>query len=344
MESLLEIEHLVKVFTIGSLLSRLRIRAVDDASFHIGRAEIFALAGESGCGKTTIARILLGFEEATSGDIIFDGKRVDEQGKGRRTRYVQAVFQNPFGTFNPLRMVEQYCHETVQNHRLAATRDQAIHLIDKKLRAVGLSFEEVAGKYPSEFSGGQLQRISIARALLTDPILLVADEPVSMVDASLRMSIVNLFKKLRDEMGVSVLYITHDLATAYYVSDRIAIMFRGNIVEMGPVEKVLTEPKHPYTHLLRESIPEADPSRRWDKEVRLSETEQQEYLRAGCRFAGRCPHVMEVCQRVVPDALPVDGVTVSCHLYAGHSAPGGLPGPALPSSSASSEDAVHGSL
>ncbi len=343
MERLLEIEHLVKVFTIGGLLSRLRIRAVDDASFHIAAAEIFALAGESGCGKTTIARILLGFEEPTSGDIIFQGKRVAGREKGRPTGNVQAVFQNPFGTFNPLRMVEQYCFETVQNHRLAATRGQAVRLIDEKLKAVGLSFEEVAGKYPSEFSGGQLQRISIARALLTDPILLVADEPVSMVDASLRMSIVNLFKKLRDEMGVSVLYITHDLATAYYVSDRIAIMFRGNIVEMGPVEKVLTGPRHPYTHLLRESIPEADPSRRWGQEVRLAETEQQEYLRVGCRFAGRCPYVMDICQRLMPDGLPVDGVTVRCHLYAGESAYGGSGSPVLPDSSASSEEAVHGS-
>lgn len=344
MERLLEVEHLVKIFTIGSLLSRLRIRAVDDASFHIGPAEIFALAGESGCGKTTIARILLGFEEATSGDIIFGGERVAEQEKGRRARNIQAVFQNPFGTFNPLRMVEQYCFETAQNHRLAATRNGAVHLIDEKLRAVGLSFEEVAGKYPSEFSGGELQRISIARALLTNPILLVADEPVSMVDASLRMSIVNLFKKLRDEICVSVLYITHDLATAYYVSDRIAIMFRGSIVEMGPVEKVLMEPKHPYTHLLRESIPEADPSRRWGGEVRLTETEQQEYLRVGCRFAGRCPHVMEVCQRLMPDPLPVDGVTVRCHLYAGGSVSGESGGPASPNPSAPSEDDSYGSL
>jgi peptide/nickel transport system ATP-binding protein len=156
------------------------------------------------------------------------------------------------------------------------------------------------------------------------------------------MSIVNLFKKLRDEMGVSVLYITHDLATAYYVSDRIAIMFRGSIVEMGHVEKVLTEPKHPYTHLLRESIPEADPGKRWGQEVRLTETEHQEYLRVGCRFAARCPHVMEVCQRVTPEDLPVEGVTVRCHLYAGHSASGGNPESSLPS--LSPKDSSHGSL
>ena len=193
----------------------------------------------------------------------------------------------------------------------------AIDLIDQKLQAVGLSYEEFAGKYPSEFSGGQLQRISIARALLTDPTLLIADEPVSMVDASIRMSIVNLFKKLKEEFGVSVLYITHDLATAYYMSDRIAIMFRGNIVEMGTVEKVLMAPKHSYTRLLRESIPEADPKKRWDKKVTLSELEHEEYLREGCKFAGRCPLVMDICKQEVPADVYVDDVLVKCHKYTG---------------------------
>jgi peptide/nickel transport system ATP-binding protein len=150
---------------------------------------------------------------------------------------------------------------------------------------------------------------------VTDPKLLVADEPVSMVDASLRMSIVNLFKQLRDELGVSILYITHDLATAYYVSDRIAIMFRGNIVEMGSVEEVLMNPKHPYSRLLRESIPEADPDKRWTTTVKLAELEQDEYLRQGCKFAGRCPDVMEICKGVVPTDRSVDGVLVKCHKY-----------------------------
>ena len=164
-----------------------------------------------------------------------------------------------------------------------------------------------------------MQRISIARALLTDPKLLIADEPVSMVDASLRMSIVNLFKTLRDEFGVSVLYITHDLATAYYVSDRIAIMFRGDMVEMGTVEQVLMNPKHPYTKLLRESIPQADPNLRWEGEIRLSDTEQDEYLQQGCRFAGRCPFVMDVCRRETPPDYNVEGALVKCHLYAADS-------------------------
>jgi peptide/nickel transport system ATP-binding protein len=229
---------------------------------------------------------------------------------------VQAIFQDPFGTFNPLRTVDRYFFETVQNYSLAADNQEAIRLIDEKLHAVGLSYEEFSGKYPCEFSGGQLQRVSIARALLTDPTLLIADEPVSMVDASLRMSIVNLFKTLKEEFGMSVLYITHDLATAYYVSDRIAIMFRGHVVEMGPVEKVLMDPKHSYTKLLRESIPEADPKKRWSEAITLSELEHEEYLREGCRFAGRCPNATEICRCQLPADVLVDGVLVKCHRYA----------------------------
>ena len=315
MEKLLEVENLVKVFSIGSILSRVKITAVDNISFHIAPAEIFALAGESGCGKTTTARIIMGFEHATSGTIVHSGKKEAKNEKVWFSDGIQAIFQDPFGTFNPLRTVDSYFFDTVQNYKLAKGRSAAIELIDRKLKAIGLSYEEFAGKYPSEFSGGQLQRISIARALLTDPKLLIADEPVSMVDASLRMSIVNLFKQLRDELGVSVLYITHDLATAYYMSDRIAIMFRGDIVEMGTVEQVLMSPKHPYTKLLRESIPEANPKRRWAGEIKLTDTEQDEYLQQGCRFAGRCPLVMDICRRVAPPDIYVEDVLVKCHKY-----------------------------
>ncbi|HAJ36944.1 MAG TPA: peptide ABC transporter ATP-binding protein [Chloroflexi bacterium] len=316
MEKLLEVENLTKTFTLGSVLSRVKITAVDNVSFYIKPAEIFALAGESGCGKTTTARIIMGFEHATSGAIIHSGKKEAKNEKVWFTEGIQAIFQDPFSTFNPLRQVERYFFETIENYKLAKTKQEAIARIDAKLRLVGLSYEDLAGKYPSEFSGGQLQRISIARALLTDPQLIIADEPVSMVDASLRMSIVNLFKKLRDELGVSVLYITHDLATAYYVCDRIAIMFRGDIVEMGTVEQVLMAPKHPYTQLLRASIPEADTTRRWKEEIRLADTEQDEYLRQGCRFAGRCPRVMDICRTTPPPDFEVEGAQVACHLYA----------------------------
>jgi peptide/nickel transport system ATP-binding protein len=319
MEKLLEVNNLTKVFSLGSVLSRIRITAVDNVSFDIKPAEIFALAGESGCGKTTAARMILGFEEPTSGNIVHKGKR-DEESKDKKvwfTEGVQAIFQDPFGTFNPLRIVDRYFFETIRNYGLASDDGEAVELIKEKLNAVGLNYKEFSGRYPSEFSGGQLQRISIARALLTDPVLLIADEPVSMVDASLRMSIVNLFKKLKEESGVSVLYITHDLATAYYVSDRIAIMFRGHVVEMGPVEDVLMNPKHPYTKLLRDSVPEADPTRRWSERISLTELEQEEYLRAGCKFAGRCPDATEICKSVVPADTYVDDVLVKCHKCAG---------------------------
>jgi peptide/nickel transport system ATP-binding protein len=317
MEKLLELEGLTKVFSFGSLLSRVKITAVDHVSFYIKPAEIFALAGESGCGKSTTAKMILGFEQPTAGEILHGGKKVAHKEKVWFTQDTQAIFQDPFGTFNPLRTVDRYFFETMRNYKLAKGKAEAIKRIDDKLRAVGLSYEEFAGKYPSEFSGGQLQRISVARALLTDPALLIADEPVSMVDASLRMSIVNLFKRLRDDFGVSVLYITHDLATAYYVSDRIAIMFRGNIVEMGPVEKVLMSPKHSYTKLLKESIPETDPNERWSTRVTLTELEHEEYLRVGCKFAGRCPNAEEICTCEVPPDVYVDDVLVKCHRYSG---------------------------
>jgi peptide/nickel transport system ATP-binding protein len=315
MEKLLDVNNLTKQYFQGSMIARTVLTAADQVSFYIKPAEIFTLAGESGCGKTTTAKVVLGFEEATSGVIFHNGKAQTKKEKVWITEGVQAIFQDPFSTFNPLRTVDSYFFDTVYNYKLASGRASAEDYIDAKLKAVGLSYIEFAGKYPNEFSGGQLQRISIARALLTNPKLLIADEPVSMVDASLRMSIVNLFKRLRDDLGVSVLYITHDLATAYYVSDRIAIMFRGNIVEMGTVEQVLMNPRHPYTKLLRDSIPQADPKKSWTDTVSLMELEQDEYLRKGCKFAGRCPMVMDMCKTQIPPEVTIEDTLVRCHLY-----------------------------
>lgn len=324
MANLLEVIELTKRYSQGNVFDKTVFTAVDQINFHIKPAEVFTLAGESGCGKTTTAKLILGFEEPTSGEIRHNGIAQTRDEKPWITKGVQAIFQDPFSTFNPLRRVEAYFHETVQNFHLARSKQEAVDWIDQKLRLVGLTYPEIAGKYPNEFSGGQLQRISIARALVTDPKLIIADEPVSMVDASLRMSIVNLFKKLRDELGVSILYITHDLATAYYVSDRIAIMFRGRIVEMGSVDQVLMKPRHPYSKLLRDSIPQADPKQRWTTSVTLAELEQQEYLRQGCRFAGRCPDVMDICKSVVPVDIHVEDVRIQCHKYADSAVPSSL--------------------
>jgi peptide/nickel transport system ATP-binding protein len=317
MDKILKLKNITKVFYLGSLISRFRITAVNHVSFHVHPTEIFGLAGESGCGKTTIARMILGFEEPTSGRITY--RRNDDTQGSRRGAWqmagIQAIFQNSFQTFNPLRQVERYFLETLHNFDLTQGREEPEGQIDEALKTVGLSYSEITGRYPSEFSGGQLQRLSIARALLTEPYLLIADEPVSMVDASLRMSIVNLFRKLKEERGMSVIYITHDLATAYYVCDRIAIMFRGNIVEMGKAEEVLLRPRHPYTKLLRECIPETEPKQRWKRKTGITELEREEYLREGCKFAGRCPYVMDKCKHEVPPDLNVDGVFLKCFLY-----------------------------
>lgn len=314
---ILEVQDLTKVFRRGSAISTFKVRAVDQVSFHVDSREIFGLAGESGCGKTTIARMILGFQEPTSGKIIYhsmNGRSPSRKNIWRAAK-LQAIFQNPYEAFNPLRMVESYLLETAINFGLAHSRAEAQAKVEQDLDAVGLNYREISGRYPGELSGGQLQRLAIGKALLIRPSLLIADEPVSMVDASLRMSICNLLKEIKESHGVSIINVTHDLTTAYYVCDRIAIMFRGNLVEMGDVEKVLIEPKHPYTKLLRESIPEADPTKRWTTKLQLTETEEEEYLRVGCKFSGRCTEVMDICKNQVPQDVEVNDVLVKCFLY-----------------------------
>lgn len=318
--SLLAVEELSRVFVLRSGLTRTRIAAVNRVSFEMSakRPEIFSIVGESGSGKSTLARMLLGLLEPTEGKIKYKGRDVTTIRKQKDRlafmQEVQPVFQNPFDTFNPLKKIETYLYETAYNVKMATSAKEADEIIDKSLRAAGLSLQEVKGRYPNEMSGGQLQRVSVSRALITDPSLIIADEPVSMMDASLRMSVVNLFKELKENFGVTVIYITHDLATAYYVSDRIAVMLRGNVVEHGPVEKVLAEPLHPYTRLLKDSVPKPDPNETWDVEVKLASSEEKEYAQAGCKFAGRCPFAQEVCLNEEPPDKLYDGRTVKCHL------------------------------
>jgi peptide/nickel transport system ATP-binding protein len=323
---LLDVQHVTVEFHIGGLVGGALLTAVNDVSFSLesDKPEILTLAGESGSGKTTLSRLLLRDLEPTRGKVLFEGR--DLSAIHRRSEFkefmkqVQPVFQNPFETFSPLRRVDAYLFDTARNFRMASNRRDAARVVDDALRNVGLSLEEVKQRYPHELSGGQIQRVSVARALISKPKLILADEPVSMVDASLRMEIVNLFQKLRDEQGVSVIYITHDLATAYYISDRIGIMLRGYIVESGPVEDVLERPAHPYTQLLKESVPEPAPKRResWAKHIELGTTEVKEYGRIGCKFAGRCPQVMDICRTADPPDVQVGQQTVKCYLYSDH--------------------------
>ncbi len=322
-DKLLDVQHVTVEFHIGGLLGGSTLVAVNDISFSLDEAqpEIFTFAGESGSGKTTLSRLMLRDLAPTRGRVLFEGRDLTTIRKGSEfkdfMKKVQPVFQNPFETFSPLRRVDAYLFDTALNFGMARDRRAAAAVVAEALRDVGLSLEEVNRRYPHELSGGQTQRVSVARALISKPKLILADEPVSMVDASLRMEIVNLFRKLRDEQKVSVIYITHDLATAYYISDRIAIMLRGYIVESGPVEDVLNRPFHPYTQLLQESVPEPAPKERnsWAKHITLGATEVKEYSRVGCKFAGRCPQVMDICRQADPPDVAVEGRTVKCYLY-----------------------------
>lgn len=320
---LFDLQHAVVSFHIGGVLESTKLIAVNDVSFSLSseKPEIFTLAGESGSGKTTLARLLLGDLSPTLGKVYFEGRDLSEIHKRSELKAfmkkVQPVFQNPFETFSPLRRVEGYLFDTAINFGMARNQREAAEVVDGALQMVGLSLAEVNKRYPHELSGGQIQRVSVARALISQPRVILADEPVSMVDASLRMEIVNLFRKLRDEQKVSVIYITHDLATAYYISDRIAIMLRGYIVEAGPVQDVLERPLHPYSQLLKESVPEPEPKEKevWTRQITLGATEVKEYGRVGCKFAGRCPHVMEICRQADPPDIQVDQRTVKCYLY-----------------------------
>jgi ABC-type oligopeptide transport system ATPase subunit len=264
--TVLELDRVGKLFPVGGFFSRRKLRAVDDVSFALAadRPEIFAVVGESGSGKSTVANMILGTEVPSSGRLRFDGVDIATlRSRSSREAFiakVQPVFQNPFEAFNPLTRIDEYLFATARRFRDARAADRQHGLADDVLHRVGLSLAEIRGRFPHELSGGQLQRVAVARALIPQPKLMVADEPVSMIDASLRMSIVNLFQALRDDLRVSIVYITHDLATAYYIADRIIIMRKGVVVERGEARAVLDNPTHPYSIALKNAVLPPDPA------------------------------------------------------------------------------------
>ncbi|MCB0042479.1 MAG: ABC transporter ATP-binding protein [Caldilinea sp.] len=260
MNTILKTQGLNKVYSLGSFPRTIKVQALDDINLDIESDQpvIVSLVGESGSGKTTLAKVILRLVQPSSGAVTVAGHTV--AGKGTRPnhneflRTVQPIFQNPFEAFSQHRTVDSYLRETAE--RVGKLhKDAAIQAVEEALAAVGLQYSDVRGKYPNQFSGGELQRASVARALIPRPQLIVADEPVSMIDASRRMIIINLFMALKEEYRTSFLYITHDLATAYYISDYIAVMNKGRIVEFGDAKQVLSQPQHEYTQLLLDSIP-----------------------------------------------------------------------------------------
>lgn len=260
MTVILKTVHLNKLYRLGSLTNQVRINALNDVNLNIESdvPVIVSLVGESGSGKTTLAKTILRLVKPSSGQAFVYDQIVAGPGQKPSTneflKTVQPIFQNPFEAFSRYRTVDTYLFETAT--RVAQLgNDAAIHTIEETLAAVGLDYKDVRGKYPNQFSGGELQRISVARAFIPRPKLIVADEPVSMIDASRRMIIINLFMLLKEQYKTSILYITHDLATAYYISDYVAVMNRGAIVEFGQAKQVLAQPQHHYTQLLLDSIP-----------------------------------------------------------------------------------------
>lgn len=317
MPKLLEVNHVSKVFRIGSILRGRKLVAVDDVTLSIDedKPTILTVVGESGCGKTTLAKMILHVYPMTEGQILINGNDIADQknyDKHAFVREVQPIFQNPYETFSARKRVDTYLFNTALKLGVAKNQDEAVEVVDRTLKSVGLSLAVVKGKYPGQFSGGELQRCSIARALIPSPKLIVADEPVAAIDASMKMNIVNLFKDLKDEYQVSFLYITHDLSTAYYVSDYVATLYRGNLVEFGPAQTILDHPAHPYTDLLLSSIPKVGD--KWGDDSIVTESEREEYQLTACKFAPRCPRATDECFDKMPEhETTEDGRRVLCY-------------------------------
>ena len=309
-EKLLQLREVSKVFRIGGLLLGKKIRAVDKVSLDIDarRPVILSIVGESGCGKTTLAKMILRVHRADEGSILLGGQDYTDTRAYNPLRFrldVQPIFQNPYESFSPRKPVDSYLFNTALRLGISKTRKEAEALVDQTLRDVGLSLNAVKGKYNAQFSGGELQRVSIARALIARPKLIIADEPVAAIDASLKMNIVNLFKELKDKYKVSFIYITHDLSTAYYISDYIATLYRGVLIEYGPAKAIMDDPAHPYTQLLMNAIPRVGD--KWKEDVSLPDMEDREYLKLCCKFADRCPLADERCRSQPPPMVELGG-------------------------------------
>ena len=319
-EPLLRTAGLTRHFRVGKLFSPQTLHAVDDVDFTIDRSEIIALVGESGSGKTTIARLLALLYKPTSGDIYFEGRSLSRlRSRKQRLAYasdVPMVFQDPFSATNPAYRVSHGIRRGIKLHRRDLARQGRAKEVDRVLEAVGLvPARDVVLKFPHELSGGQRQRIGFAQALAFRPKLIIADEPVSMLDVSIRIGVLNLMSELRKQEGVSFLYITHDVASARYISDRVLVLYAGHLVEEGPTEDVIQRPKHPYTQLLLSAVP--DPR----GELGLADTRDVgEPPRVvdpgeGCRFRSRCPHAIAECGTVTPKLRELaPGRLVACHV------------------------------
>ena len=319
-EPLLRVDRMSRHFKIGNAVSRKTLHAVDDASFSVGERQIVAVAGESGSGKSTVARVLAKIYKPTSGEVYFQGKPISAiKSRRDRLRYsgdVPMVFQDPFSSINPVFRVSHGVLRALKLHRPDLSKEQRYAEAVRVFDAVGLNpGADVLERYPHELSGGQRQRVGFAQALAMRPKLILADEPVSMLDVSIRIGLLNVMANLRDSEGVSILYITHDLASARYVTDRLIIMYAGHIVETGPAEDVLSRPRHPYTELLLAAAPDPRAPLNVSSDADLGEPPKVIDPTPGCRFRWRCPLAIDVCHSVTPELAELaPGHAAACHV------------------------------
>jgi peptide/nickel transport system ATP-binding protein len=319
-EELLRTEALTRHFRVGKLTSRQTLHAVDDVDLTIGRAEIVALVGESGSGKSTIARMLARVYTPTSGDIWFEGKPLSRlRGRKGRLAYsadVPMVFQDPYSSINPAYRISHGILRGMKLHRGDLSQKQRGAELNRVLESVGLTpVADTQRRFPYELSGGQRQRVGFAQALALRPKLIVADEPVSMLDVSIRVGVLNLMGELREREGVSFLYITHDVASARYLADRVLVMYAGHLVEEGATEEVLQRPKHPYTQLLLAAVPDPRAELGLADARDVGEPPKVVDPKPGCRFRPRCPLAIAKCETVTPLLRELgDGRRVACHV------------------------------
>ncbi|MDH4162317.1 MAG: ABC transporter ATP-binding protein [Nitrospirota bacterium] len=316
-EPILQIENLHKTFSVKTGFGKTaHAVAVDGVDLTVGKGEVVGLVGESGCGKSTLGRLALGLLSPTSGRVLFGSQDITSIGKKalRSLRKdMQIIFQDPFASLNPRMRVRDIVTEPLVIHKLAGQRDQEQHAASL-LEKVGLNADALA-RYPHEFSGGQRQRIGIARALASRPSFIVADEPVSALDVSVQAQIINLLGDLQQEMGLSFLFIAHDLNVVRYFSDRVAVMYLGRIVELAPADEIYSRPSHPYTEALLADIPVADPTMKKKHILLKGDIPSPTQIPQGCRFHTRCIHRFEPCDKVAPKITDLgNGHFVECHL------------------------------
>jgi oligopeptide transport system ATP-binding protein len=314
-DTILELQNLQKHFNLGG--GKI-LKAVDGLNFSIKRGETFGLVGESGCGKSTAGRTIIRLYEATGGKAVFNGKDIHQMTGQDRTKFyrdMQMVFQDPYASLNPRMTVGNIISEGMDIHGLFAGKKKR-ERVSELLNAVGLN-EEHANRFPHEFSGGQRQRIGIARALAIEPKFIIADEPISALDVSVQAQVVNLFKKLQKEHGLTYLFIAHDLAMVKHISDRIGVMYLGKLVEVATSKELNAKPLHPYTQSLLSAIPIPDPNVQKTRERIILQGEIPSPLNppSGCPFRTRCPHAIDKCAAVMPEFREVEpGHFVACHV------------------------------